>query len=86
MTKKYDDTNRGVLFKNKKETESHPDYAGKINFEGTTLRLAAWIRESKDGKKYMSLSVSEFQAQEVSSEPVDRIDDDETINLDDIPF
>lgn len=60
----YDNTNRGVLFKNdKKESDKHPDYTGKINFDGKDMRLAAWIKEGQNGK-FMSLTVSEFQKQE----------------------
>lgn len=56
----YDDTNRGRLFRNdKKETEKHPDYRGEINVEGKTLELAAWLKVSQKGTKYMSLKVSE---------------------------
>ena len=50
--------NSGSLFKNdKKEKENHPDYRGSINVAGTDYWLDAWIKESKAGKKYMSLSV-----------------------------
>lgn len=60
----YDNTNRGVLFKNdKKESDKHPDYTGKINFDGKDMRLAAWIKEGQNGK-FMSLTVSEFQQKE----------------------
>lgn len=58
MSKQYDDTNRGVLFKNdRKQKDTHPDYQGKINVEGKEFKLAAWLREGKKGK-FMSLSVS----------------------------
>ena len=50
--------NSGVLFKNqKKTTEQHPDYTGSITFEGKECWLSAWIKTSKAGPKYMSLSV-----------------------------
>ena len=53
----YDNTDKGVLFKNdKKETDNHPDYNGSINIEGTEYWLSAWINQDKNGKKYMSLS------------------------------
>ncbi len=53
----YDNTNKGVLFKNKKkETDSHPDYNGSINVDGTDYWLSAWINKDKDGNSYMSLS------------------------------
>lgn len=65
----YDNTNRGVLFRNqRKETEKHPDYTGKIDVDGRELRLAAWIRTSKNGNKFMSLSVSEPQERTDSQE------------------
>jgi hypothetical protein len=58
----YDNTNRGVLFKNEeKESETHADYAGTINVDGTEFWLNAWIKEAKSGKKFMSLSVKPKQ-------------------------
>ena len=54
----YDNTNSGALFKNdKKETEKHPDYKGSVNVGGTEYWLSAWIKTSKQGAKFMSLSV-----------------------------
>lgn len=82
----YDETNRGVLFKNnKKETERHPDYTGKLNVEGVELYLSAWIKESKSGMKFMSLSLGK----EVTQTPKDTVVAeiaDEPISLEDIPF
>lgn len=53
----YDNTDRGVLFKNdRKEQDSHPDYRGSINVGGQELWLSAWIKEGQKGK-FMSLSV-----------------------------
>jgi hypothetical protein len=59
----YDNTNRGVLFKNdRKEKETHADYRGNINVDGVEFWLDAWIKESqKDGKKFMSLSIKPKQ-------------------------
>lgn len=60
----YNNENRGVLFKNdKKETDKHPDYTGKIDVGGREMRLAAWIKEGQKGK-FMSLTVSEFKSNE----------------------
>ena len=48
------------LFRNdKKEKENQPDYTGDIMVEGKKLRLSAWLKESKGGKKYINGSVSE---------------------------
>ena len=58
----YDNTNRGVLFKNDKEgNDKRPDYTGKINFGGTDYRLSAWIKEGKTGK-FLSLAVKPKEA------------------------
>ena len=58
----YDNTNRGVLFKeNEKKSDNHPDYTGKVDVGGTEFRLAGWIKESRTGNKFLSLAVSEVQ-------------------------
>jgi hypothetical protein len=57
MTQEYDNTDRGVLFKNdRKEQDSHPDYKGSVNVGGQEFWLSAWIKTSAKGK-FMSLSV-----------------------------
>jgi len=49
--------NAGALFKNaKKESDSHPDYRGPCVVNGTELEVSAWLKTSKSGTKYMSLS------------------------------
>lgn len=54
----YDNTNRGVLFKNdRKETDNHPSYKGSINVDGVEYWLSAWVKEGAKGK-FFSLSVS----------------------------
>lgn len=55
----YDNTNSGILSRNdRKEKDSHPDFSGSINVDGTDYWLSAWIRERKDGSgKFFSLSV-----------------------------
>ena len=54
----YDDTNRGALFKNDKQgNESRPDYRGTLNVNGQDFWISAWLKSSKAGNKYMSLSV-----------------------------
>jgi len=57
-TKEFDNTNRGSLFKNdKKETDGHPDYKGQLNVNGQDFWISAWLKTSKQGTKFMSLSV-----------------------------
>ena len=50
--------NSGALFKNKKESDSHPDYKGSAMIDGTEYWFSAWINESKTGTKYMKTSFS----------------------------
>lgn len=92
----YDNTNRGVLFKNEKDgNEKRPDYTGKINIEGKDFWLSAWLQKSKDGSKtFMSLSVTDPATRQQQNGPAAPatpdtvITDigDEPINLDDISF
>lgn len=59
----YDNTNTGALFKNdKKETDKHPDYKGSVNANGREYWLSAWLKTSKKGTKFMSLSLSPKEA------------------------
>jgi uncharacterized protein (DUF736 family) len=57
----YDNSNTGVLFKNDKgDNEKRPDYTGTIELQnGKKMRLAAWVRESQKGQKFLSLKMSE---------------------------
>lgn len=56
MADKYD--NSGSLFRNeKKASEKHPDYSGSIMINGVDYWLSGWVKESKAGKKFFSLSV-----------------------------
>ena len=51
-------TNRGSLFKNdRKDDAKFPDYKGRLNVDGVEYWLSAWLKLSKDGQKFMSLSV-----------------------------
>jgi len=59
----YDNNNRGSLFKNdRKDDAKFPDYKGSINVEGIDYWLSAWIKVSKDGQKFMSLSIKNKSA------------------------
>ena len=54
----YDNTNRGVLFKNdRKEKDAHPNMKGSINVEGVEYWVSAWTKEGQNGK-FISLSLT----------------------------
>lgn len=61
----YDNTNSFAMFKNEKgENLARPDYTGTITLEGNKeMRMAAWVKESKSGVKYLSGRLSEPQLQ-----------------------
>jgi len=55
----FDNTNRGVLFseRDKKTKDDDRDYSGSINIGGCEFWLSGWIKVSKKGQKFLSLSV-----------------------------
>jgi len=84
----FDNTNRGVLFNNKekKTQDTHPDYSGSINFNGIDCWLSGWIKESKDGKKFFSLSVKPKEQQARSVDQPTRKAPINDLPDDDLPF
>ena len=59
MTKQYDNTNGGALFPNdKKQKESHPDYRGNIDVDGTEYWIKGWKKTAKTGMRFLSLSLT----------------------------
>jgi hypothetical protein len=79
----YDNTNRGVLFseRDKKTKDDDRDYSGTLNVEGREFWLSAWIRTSKKGNKFLSLSVKPKEEKTSSSRGSVKRDRD-----DEIPF
>jgi uncharacterized protein (DUF736 family) len=74
MTKTFDDTNRGVLFREEKKSEpADRDYSGSINIGGTEYWLSGWIKTSKKGSKFLSLSVKPKAPAEAKPELDDAI-------------
>jgi len=52
----------GSLFDNDKgDNQNRPDMRGSVTIDGTKYSISAWHNESKAGKKYVSLKVSEWQ-------------------------
>jgi len=58
----------GSLWHNEnKSKDNHPDYTGKINVGGVILELGGWKNETKDGKTYLGIKVSEPMEKKSSS-------------------
>lgn len=71
----YDNTNAGVLFKNESDNEKAPNYKGKINVDGKDFEIAAWVRVSKSGTRFLSLKVQEPR-QKKKQESFEDVSDD----------
>ena len=55
----------GALFRNdRKESEQHPDYNGNAKINNIDYWLNGWIKQTKTGAKYLSLS---FKRKEVGA-------------------
>lgn len=66
----YDNTNRGVLFKNdRKEKDTQPDYTGSLNVDGVEFFLDAWLKDSQSGRRFMSVSVKRKEKQPEAPAP-----------------
>lgn len=66
--------NSGSLFiNNRKEKPNHPDRTGKAMVGGIEFYVSGWLKETKNGEKWLSLSfkpVDEQQPQGGSSQQV----------------
>ena len=73
----------GSLFKNdRKTTENHPDYNGSVKINGQEMWISAWLKESNNGVKFMSLAFNPKQQQAPPSAPAQQAMGDDQ----DIPF
>jgi hypothetical protein len=80
----HDNTNRGALFRNDDKDPNDDrdrDYNGTLDIEGTEYWVSGWVKTSKAGKKYLSLSVK-AKAEKPPASKKSRADD---LN-DQIPF
>jgi hypothetical protein len=63
MTTTYDRPNRGALFRNNyKHKETDRDYSGTLDIGGSKYTLFGWVSTSKNGLKFLRLSVKPRRA------------------------
>lgn len=72
----YDNSDRGVLFKNtrKEPGSKQPDYRGNGNFNGQDFKISGWIQTPKNGgDKFISFKFEpadeQLRAREPAKEP-----------------
>lgn len=62
MEQNKKDKDRGYLYPNQnKNKPTQPDFTGSIVINGESFRLAGWEAKSSEGKKYISLAISQVQ-------------------------
>lgn len=87
MRGQYDNTNKGALFKNDdKQSETHPDYKGSINVDGQDYWISCWRNSSREGRKYLSLSVKKKEPRQGQSAPRRESTPPQDDFGDDVPF
>lgn len=78
----YDNTNRGMLSKNQNKTsDNHPDHSGSLNVNGVDYWLSGWVKKSKAGNNFLSLSIKPKDAKAPPKQKPQEQDPN-----DDIPF
>jgi hypothetical protein len=78
----YDNKLSGALFKNDKgDNPKRPDYKGSFtDASGNEFWVSSWLKQTKDGKKFLSLSMQPKEAKALPSAPV------QEDTSDDLPF
>jgi uncharacterized protein (DUF736 family) len=75
------------LFKNdKKLTDKHPDYKGSIKINGVEHWFDAWMKETKEGKLYLSGRIGDQKKQGFTPKGNDEMPRSSGIQDDEIPF
>jgi len=78
----YDNKLSGALFKNDKgDNPKRPDYKGSYtDGQGNEFWVSSWLKDTKDGKKFLSLSMQPKEAKAAEPMPV------QEDKSDDLPF
>lgn len=84
----YDDNMSGVLFKNKDmKSDKSPMYSGSCEIDNTEYWIASWVKKSKKGETFMSLSFTAKEVQKSTQTIQDyRSKTGSTIGEEEVPF
>lgn len=84
----YDNNMTGVLFKNKDmKSDKSPLYSGSCEIDGTDYWIASWVKKSKKGDSFMSLSFTAKDEQKPAATIQDYRDKTgSTIGEEEVPF
>ena len=83
MDKKYDNTNKGAIWKNAdKQKDTQPDFKGSINVEGVEYFLNAWQRKKGASEKSPALN---FSIMKKEDKPFPKQEESNN-SQDDLPF
>lgn len=83
--------NQGILFENKKDKDTQPDFKGELNIEGNVFQIALWKRKSKNDNVYLSAMIEPKRERKKEPETVGEYLDEHKDNAydnlnDEIPF
>lgn len=85
----YDNKLSGALFKNDKgDNPKRPDYTGNYTHsDGVEFRVSAWMKEGKNGTKFMSFKMQEKETKATPPAHTPKQEYHATVtNEDDLPF
>jgi hypothetical protein len=85
----FDNNMRGALFRqdeDKRKSEKSPEFSGSCEIDGQKFWIAAWVKTSKAGKKFFSLSFTAAEQQsDANPKPAPKKPEPTAVD-DEIPF
>lgn len=88
MSFELKDNSGSIWVNDRKERETHPDRTGTVKVGGREYYISGWLKETSQGKKYLSLSFKPKLASDRGSPPTGGRNDPRPQEefQDDVPF
>lgn len=80
----YEKNMKGSASRKTKEKETQPDYKGGCNINGTKYWQSIWINKGDDGSEYLSMSYEKIEDR--TEKIADKIEEDNHVCTDEVPF